>query len=408
MIIPRPNETKRINETKKWVLIYGRRKTGKSFLVENFTKYDDYFFVKRDRSIISKNDGKTISYETFLALLSRELADGKIIVVDEFHRLGDDFLDFVHSAKKTGKLVLVSSTLFLSKKLVGVRSPILGLFAENPVWIISLRDCIAALKGRKLSKKELVELAILLREPIAIDYFDAASSSKEQFAKVIEGSIKTIPALVGEIFIEEERTLSRVYEAILRAIADGKITTGEISSQLFSRGLIPKDDSSIVQQYLANLTDFGLIKRLDIHGKKRFAFKHASPLVRVFYYADEKYNISEKQVSNEELSRIINVLLPRVVEDEIRSFLASELSLGESIIEDKDYDVDACLIKFKKPEIAVEIKWKDNISREDIEKAERTLDLVKAKESWLFVPDKKMVKEKTKLKIVDISDFIQI
>jgi len=32
-----------LNELKKWVLVYGRRKTGKTFLVTIFVKYDEYF-----------------------------------------------------------------------------------------------------------------------------------------------------------------------------------------------------------------------------------------------------------------------------------------------------------------------------------------------------------------------------
>ncbi|MEM0376401.1 MAG: hypothetical protein QXI90_01290 [Thermofilum sp.] len=44
MIIERPEEVRRISELKKWVLVYGRRKTGKTFLVSNFVKYDEYFF----------------------------------------------------------------------------------------------------------------------------------------------------------------------------------------------------------------------------------------------------------------------------------------------------------------------------------------------------------------------------
>ena len=98
MIIQRPYETRKIREISKWLLIYGRRKTGKSFLVENFTDYDDYFFVKRDRSVISKKDGSLLSYDTFMEVFGRGIADNKTIVVDEFHRLGDGFFDFLHAS----------------------------------------------------------------------------------------------------------------------------------------------------------------------------------------------------------------------------------------------------------------------------------------------------------------------
>jgi len=75
-IIERPEKTKRINKCKKWVLVYGRRKTGKTFLIQNFVDYDEYYFVKRDKSVFSKND-KNLNYDTFLELFKRDLRDGK-------------------------------------------------------------------------------------------------------------------------------------------------------------------------------------------------------------------------------------------------------------------------------------------------------------------------------------------
>ena len=114
MIIER-SEVNEIKKIKKWLLIYGRRKTGKTFLVENFLNYDEYFFVKRDKSIISKKDQKEINYETLTTLIERGLSNENTIVIDEFHRLGEDFLDFMHYIEKKGKIILISSTLFLSK-----------------------------------------------------------------------------------------------------------------------------------------------------------------------------------------------------------------------------------------------------------------------------------------------------
>ncbi len=405
MIIERPNELKRITEPKKWLLIYGRRKTGKTFLVERFVKYDDYFFVKRDRSILSKKDDSTISYETFIEVLKRGLSENKTVIVDEFHRLGDAFFDFIHYTKKTGKLMLLSSTLFLSKKLFSSHSPLLGFFTEVPIDIIALSDCIGALKSSGLNKKELVEMAILLREPIAIDYFDGNEGARKTFSKILEGSVKTIPALVGEVFVEEERSISAIYEGVIRAVASGKVTSGEISSHLFSKKLIKKDDSSMIQQYLNNLVEFGILKKLAIYGKNRFAYKISSPLARVFYYADEKYNISERKIDEKETERIIDELMPKIAEDNIREFLAAKFGLKETIVEAADYDVDGCLLKFKEPQILLEVKWKKKIDAEDILKAEKNTGVIPAKKRLLFVPDKKGLCSDV-VKIVDISDFI--
>ncbi|RLE77422.1 MAG: ATPase, partial [Thermoprotei archaeon] len=53
-IIPRRIEVSRIKRSLPWVMVYGRRKTGKTFLVENFIPYDKFFFVNRDGTVLDK------------------------------------------------------------------------------------------------------------------------------------------------------------------------------------------------------------------------------------------------------------------------------------------------------------------------------------------------------------------
>lgn len=402
MIIHRSLEEKRIAETKKWQLVYGRRKTGKTFLITNFTEFDDYFFVKSDKGILTKNN-KQVSYDTFIEVLRRGIEEDKIMVIDEFHRLGKDFFDFLHYSKKKGKVVLISSTLFLSKKLLSDKSALMGLFAEVPIGLINLKDTLTALKNFNFPNKEMLELAILLREPIAIDYFNEKKHAREIIADVILSSTKTIPALVGEIFTEESREISAVYEGILRAVATGKVNSGAISSFLFSKKLINKDDPSIIQQYLNNLISFGVIKRVEIFNKKRFAYGLVSPLAKIYYYADEKYNISERKGFEIELAAIIDETMPKIVESNLREFFAEKHGLREGIVEEKSFEIDGCLLKFKKPDLLLEVKWK-NCKKQDIRNAEENLRKIEAREKFIFVPDKKNIK--SEFKLMDVSDLI--
>ncbi|MBI4919147.1 hypothetical protein HY837_04400, partial [archaeon] len=131
-----------------------------------------------------------------------------------------------------------------------------------------------------------------------------------------------------------------------------------------------------------------------------------SPLARIFYYADEKYNISERVLTKEEMRRIVDEILPKIIEDNIREFLAKELSLQESICEAKDYDVDACLLRFRKVDTAVEIKWKDKVELSEIKVASKKLDLVKPRRKILFVIDKNKIKNVDGIEVMDISDFL--
>ncbi len=401
MIIPRPMDVKKIVDSKKWVLVYGRRKTGKTFLVQHFVRFDEYFFVKNSGSILTKKSD-SITYETFMEIFRRTIEENKIVVVDEFHRLGNDFFDYLHFMKKNGKVILISSTLFLSKKLISEKSALLGLFAEVPIGIINLGDVLNALKKSDSSLKEQLELAVLLREPIAIDYFDPMMHVRKTMAKIILGSSKTIPALIGEIFVEEEREISGVYEGILRAIASGKVGSGEITSYLFSKKLIKKEDSSMIQQYLNNLTSFGIIRKIGVFDKRRFIYKLTSPLARIYYYADEKYNLSERIVSEKEMATIIDELMPKIVEDAVREFLSEKNGLIENVIDAADFEVDGVLLKFKKPEIALEVKWK-KLGEKEIRQIEEKLNQIQVKEKILFVPDKTGIK--STLTVMDVRDL---
>lgn len=405
MIIERPDEISKINRIKNWVLVYGRRKTGKTFLIRNFVHYDDYFFVKRDRNVISEKTGDEMNYNAFRQIFIRLIKDKKAVVVDEFHRLGTDFMDYLHFIGGGGRLILISSTFHLAKELISPKSPILGLIAEFPLGLISIRDIMAKISAA--SKKEMLELAVLMQEPLVIPYYKKGIKPQELFLEVISASKYAVPALIGEIFTEEERSLSSVYEGVLRAIASGKQISTEISSFLFSKGLIPKDNPGALQPYFNNLMHFGLIKRVKVANKKSFVYLISSPLIQIYYYGDEKYNLSEAASFGAFASAMFDEVLPRIIEAQARSFLAEYYGLIEGVVMEKDYDIDCCLMKFSKIEIAAEIKWKGKLDKEDILKSEVTLSRINAKRKLLFVPDKNKAPCSIKgVEIVDIMDFM--
>jgi hypothetical protein len=60
----------------------------------------------------------------------------------------------------------------------------------------------------------------------------------------------TIPALIGEIFAEEDRSLSKVYEAILRTVGAGRWNYKEVANILYGRNIVNKADSSVVLPYI--------------------------------------------------------------------------------------------------------------------------------------------------------------
>ena len=399
MIIKRPIETSNIAKG-NWLLVFGRRKTGKTFIVENFTHYDEFFFVKRDRTIIEKREWKEYSYDTFREIIRRDLSDGKTIVIDEFHRLGEGFRDYLHALPQTGRLILISSTLHLSKKLIDTSSPLLGKVGEVNIRLIDLRDILQTLKIKTKNKKKRFELAVLLREPLVVNLAKDAD-----ITDIVMMLRFTAPSLIGEIFNEEDRTLSSIYEGVIRAIAVGKLSSGEICSFLFSKGLLNKDDPSIIQQYLVNLVNFGILKRTKVWNKNRIIYSHVSPILRLFYYLDEKYSFGERDTSKKELETLLREILPRLVEDSIRELIGQIFGMNLFHYQTKDLELDGLYTKFKKPTIALEVKWKSKIKGEDLRKAERNLKKIDVKRRILFVPNKNGLSS-DEIELMDPSDIV--
>ena len=61
IIVNRITDKKRIEKLKPPILIYGRRKTGKTFFAKEFFSNAYYFFVRRNRSIYFENRNESIT-----------------------------------------------------------------------------------------------------------------------------------------------------------------------------------------------------------------------------------------------------------------------------------------------------------------------------------------------------------
>ena len=382
------------------VLVYGRRKTGKTFFISRFTKWDEYFFVKRDGSAFDIKNRTEISYDTLKDVLIRE--KGKTIVIDEFHRLPDDFLDFLQAYSEDMNLILITSTLWLSRKIIDQGSPILGLFQEFRMDLIDERDAIAF--TLELGKKEAVDMAIYIREPWVIPLIK--DSIYDSIPRILIENKNTIERLVGEVFREEERELKKTYVSILFAIASGKSKSSEISSYMYSRKVIPKDDPSIIQGYLRTLCNIGLIEKLHVLNKRFDLYIHKSPILDLYFYMDAKYGFSEVDMPEKEVKKIFMEKLPFHAEQFIRNLISKVAGLKGCKIVEKNYDIDIALVSFKKLIGVGEVKWKRKIEKEDIRKSEDILRKFNVKK-FVVVPNKDEVEYESKeVEILDIMDIL--
>ncbi|RLE78423.1 MAG: hypothetical protein DRJ52_10520 [Thermoprotei archaeon] len=384
-----------LRKIKPPILFYGRRKTGKTFLVKNFYKNAEYFFVKRNRTIFWENKKTTLNYEELTKIIDILLKD-KLVIIDEFHRLPEDFLDYLHF-KQPSNIILITSTLHLVKSLLTKKSPILGLFLEYRVDLIDERDILANL-SKLFSGKELIEKSVFLREPILLQWAEL------DLVDVLEKLKLTVPALVGEIFIEEERELSERYEGILRAVASGKQTISEITNYLYARKLISRQSPSLVKSYVKNLLSIGLLKRYKEYKREKYYYFVDSPIVDLYFYLDEKYNFSETKLSREYFLEKI----PFYVEDFFRNLFAKLTEYRIFVMRKPELEVDAILGKFQQAKVVIEVKWRKGLSRSEVVKIEEKLSKFKGVKKVLIVPDKSEVEyTPAKIEVMDINDILE-
>ncbi len=403
-ILIRNTDIKRWKKVGRRVLVYGRRKTGKTFFIKNFTKWDEFFFVKRQGGIVDVKNLREISYEYLKDILLKE--KGKRIVIDEFHRLPEEFLDIFHAFGEELNLVLITSTLWLSRKILGESSPLLGIFEEFKLGLIDERDAILHLKS-KLKGKALIDTCVYIREPWLIPILKG--SIYEEIPRILVEEKNTIERLVGEIFREEERELKASYCAILSAIAEGKQKSTEISSYMYARKLLQKDDPSLVQNYLKTLVNIGLIEKISVLNKKFDLYTHASPLLDLYFYLDSKYGFSEIDIPEGEIRRIFMEKLPIHVEHFFRNLFSKIYGLKSGKIIEKAYDVDIVLFSFKKIKAVGEVKWKKFVSLSEIRKMEEILSKFSCKDKFLIVPEKKVLeKEPRDIKVIDVDEIVEM
>ncbi|MHB9301691.1 ATP-binding protein [Thermofilum pendens] len=378
--IVRHSDLARWKSTGAWVLVYGRRKVGKSYFIRNFTKWDSYYFVGREGEIFV--DSERISYEAFRRELAEKLKHNETVVVDEFQRLPSEFSDMLHSLGTRGRLVAVSSTLWLSREILSGRSPLLGMMTEFKMGLVDEADILVNLSSYVSDPKRLVEVSVLLREPWLTPVWERASNFERGVVQTLR---YTVPALVGEVFREEERFLSRVYEGVLKAVASGKSVSSEIAAYLYSNRLMAAQDPSLVHPYLRVLERIGILEKVKFYGKNRYMYRHVSPVVDLFFYMDAKYGISERELEEEQALRVLREKMPLYVEQFVAYLLSKSMGLWAEKIVEPGHEVDVALVDFKSLKAAVEVKWRETLTSSDVEKIEERLSRYKCRKI-LVVP----------------------
>ena len=352
------SEAREIEDQPGWILLYGRRKVGKTFMLRHFIHHDVFVSVRRDR--ISYASGLPVSRvtspETLVDLVGPVLGRGGTVVVDEFQRLPGSFLDEVATFHPDGRLILSGSSLAVVSRVLGVGSPMLGLTSVHHLRLVRPTDVLGSLVDRP--PETALPFAAYLRDPWLVPKQEGKRSLEPFLHSVLESSRTTVPALIGEVFTESDRSLSQVYEGVIRALGARLWKPGDIAARLHESGLVSTGGSTQVTQYLANLREMGLVDRVSVLGKVRpKAYRLTSNVMDTFYYLADKHRIDEEDRSmkdvRENLQRSVSRAMERFVGELFSQLLEGQVEYSF------EPEVDFIITQGRKrrPVLAGEVRW---------------------------------------------------
>ncbi len=294
-----------LRKSNDWILVYGRRKTGKTWLLRRCVKWILYITVTRGGNcIVEDNTGRRFMDcdEAMNKALETVKRRENIVIIDEFQRLPEKYWDLISldSQERRGRLILCGSSIGILKRIFNRGSPLLGIVSGFYIDLASVSDTIASL-AEKLPPRQALLWAPIARDPWIIPHIDF---TREPWLELMDKSrilIPVVQGLVGEVFLEEERQLTRVYEALLRLLALRVWNIKLIAHRLYSLGLTSSPQPSSVTGLLHVMEKMGLVTRLPLWKTRysRIYYMHNSPLLAMLLYLDEETGGSEWEASLE-------------------------------------------------------------------------------------------------------------
>ncbi|MGQ9642117.1 MAG: AAA family ATPase [Candidatus Bathycorpusculaceae bacterium] len=359
-----------------WLLVYGRRKTGKTFLLRRVFSQAHYFVITRAGYIIAeeKSEFSYFNVEEAVKLVGNLLKKGETVVLDEFQRLPDKFWEAIALNHPSGKLIACGSSMAILKKVFDRRSPLLGLFTPIKLDLIKYSDAILSLKNVCPSLRDALLWGLIIRDPWIIPMVHLETDVASELSSKAFTFLASASGLVGEVFEEEERSLTRIYDSILRLTGEGLWKPSEISGILTSNNLIA-GGLPTVTGLLERLVNMGLLEKIPLYKTKgsRHYYKHRSPLLSIIYYIDQKLHITEG-IPGKIDPNLVTYILSKELQFTLGEMLAEHLGGKRSytILPDGKGDIDIVILdpRGKKPIAGYEVKlgkFKDHEAEKAVE-----------------------------------------
>ncbi len=353
------SEAEEIEKLGSWVLLYGRRKVGKTFLLKKFLRWDCYVSVRRNLTL-RVSGAEAGRAKELPGAVGAVLERGGVVVIDEFQRLPWWVLEDLTAYHPEGRLILSGSSLGVTRRVFGPRSPLLGFFTPYKLSLVRPADIVPAVTGRYGAVRG-IEAAAYLRDPWLIPLYrggDVARFVYEYSCRYWE----SVKALLGEVFAEEERMLTKTYEAVLSLLGSRVWRLNEVANILYVKGLLKEPSSSHVAGFVRNLVEMDLVAPLKIYGSRRKIYRLKSPIMEAYYYLDSKYDVSEREVMYSEVEPTVKLLLRLHVEDLVAELMA-EYYRGRREYSLKP-EIDLIVTRRGKPVAIGEVKWGSYTNRD--------------------------------------------
>ncbi|QXJ31830.1 archaeal ATPase, fused to C-terminal DUF234 domain [Saccharolobus shibatae] len=347
------------------IIIYGRRRIGKTFLILNAVNgYDFIYYLATEKNNLIKfkelveSKYEEIKYvkEDWEAIF-HYLRD-KIIIIDEFpYMIKEDesilstfqkIVDETLKGSKT-KLILLGSSVSMMEDAISYKSPLYGRRA-------------ASIELKELKFKDLKGFNLSLIDAIHVYGFAGGvpfylTKVKTPFLKWINAELKEVDSFIKDeidFMLRYEFSEIGTYKEILHAISFGKNTLGEIKD--FVR------ISGDVSSYLNKLEKIGIIGKEFPYKMKKGARYYIKDNFTLFWFTFIYPNLSLIEEGIFEIKEDeYNVYSGRIFEKIAREYVKDVYKVKVERLWFKDVEID-----IYGDGIAGECKWSEGINGEKV------------------------------------------
>lgn len=434
------------------VVIYGRRRVGKTTLISEFSRGKRTLsftaLEQSDQNNLSDfsrkvqeffdlpQTGSFLSWQEAISYVGEQaLKEPFIFVFDEFpyaaqrnESLTSVFqitIDHIFNNSKALIILCGSNQGAMESKVLGRKSPLYGRrTAQIKMAPLSFNDAAKMIPAS--NSTEIFEYyACFGGVPYYLDQIDGKLSFRENIAKLY---FRPSGFLYGEPLglLRQEVSEPALYNSILRAIAKGANRQSEIADRVGVQ-------ATTLSRYLANLVSLGIIERVVPFGESSDKSKHSLYRISdacfdfwfkfVMPYSQEIEaglgGVVADSIEDSELNdyfgrrfeRVCCEWLIRQAKEALLPFPALSVSSwwGNDPIKKEETDIDVLAANKRKKQLAIgECKYRNNFNETQV------VETLLAKEGliagyhakWFYLFSKKVVSQKTKERYGETVQFI--